>query len=38
MGRPEIVADYVELNKLCEEMEKYNQELEQKMEEWIELN
>ncbi|MBE5812094.1 MAG: ABC-F family ATP-binding cassette domain-containing protein [Clostridiales bacterium] len=38
MAKPEIVADYIELNKLCEEMESYNQELEQKMEEWIELN
>jgi ATP-binding cassette subfamily F protein 3 len=38
MAKPEIAADYVELNKLCEEMEQYNQELEQKMEEWIELN
>jgi hypothetical protein len=37
-GKYRIYADYVELNKLCEEMEKANQDLEQKMEEWIELN
>ena len=38
MSKPEISADYVKLNELCQEMEQYNKELEQKMEEWIELN
>ena len=38
MSKPEVSADYVKLNDLCGEMETYNQELEQKMEEWIELN
>lgn len=38
MSRPEVIANYLELNKLCEEMEGLNFDLEQKMEEWLKLS
>lgn len=38
MSSPEVIANYLELNKLCQEMESLNFDLEQKMEEWLKLS
>lgn len=37
MSNPEIMADYIKLNELCQEMEENNDLLDMKMNEWLEL-
>ena len=37
MTNPEIIADYIRLNELCQEMEENNDLLDKKMNEWLEL-
>ena len=38
MSKDEISSDYIKLNALQENIQKMNQEIEEKMQEWDDLN